>query len=166
MTETGDRVSQIQEEWARERPDVDVSPQGVIGRLHRVSTALTAELTVVFRRHGLGEGDFDVLAALRRAGAPFERTPGELAGHTMVTTGAMTKRIDRLEAQGLATRRTSDTDARGRVIALTERGRRVIDLAFEEHMRNEARLLAGLSAAEREQLEVLLTKWEGQLVDS
>jgi len=163
MSAAVDRVSQIQQEWARERPDLDVSPQGVIGRLHRVGAALTAELTVVFRKHGLGEGDFDVLAALRRAGAPFERTPGELAEHTMVTTGAMTKRIDRLIKQGLATRRVSDTDGRGRVVALTELGLRTIDLAFEEHMHNEERLLSGLSAAEREQLELLLTKWAAQL---
>ncbi|PXA70373.1 MarR family winged helix-turn-helix transcriptional regulator [Cryobacterium arcticum] len=163
MSAAVDRVSQIQQEWARERPDLDVSPQGVIGRLHRVGAALTAELTVVFRKHGLGEGDFDVLAALRRAGAPFERTPGELAEHTMVTTGAMTKRIDRLIKQGLATRRVSDTDGRGRVVALTEQGLRTIDLAFEEHMHNEERLLSGLSAAEREQLELLLTKWAAQL---
>jgi len=163
MSAAVDRVSQIQQEWARERPDLDVSPQGVIGRLHRVGAALTAELTVVFRKHGLGEGDFDVLAALRRAGAPFERTPGELAEHTMVTTGAMTKRIDRLIKQGLATRRVSATDGRGRVVALTELGLRTIDLAFEEHMHNEERLLSGLSAAEREQLELLLTKWAAQL---
>ena len=163
MTEPVDRVGRIQAEWARERPDLDVSPQGVIGRLHRVGAALTEELTAVYREHGLGEGDFDVLATLRRAGEPFERTPTELAEHTMVTTGAMTKRIDRLVGRGLATRRASDTDGRGRVVALTPEGRRLIDVAFEAHLRNEERLLGGLSATERTQLEALLTKWAARL---
>lgn len=80
-------------------------PQGVIGRLHRLGALLTEQLRLVYRRYGLSEGEFDVLAALRRAGEPFERAPGELAAHTMVTTGAMTKRIDRLERGGLVTRR-------------------------------------------------------------
>ena len=83
---------------------------------------LTEQLVIVYRRHGLGEGEFDVLATLRRAGAPYERAPGELAAHTMVTTGAMTKRLDRLERDGLVTRRASSTDGRGRVVALTEPG--------------------------------------------
>ena len=95
----------------------------------------------MYRRHGLGEGDFDVLATLRRAGEPYERAPGELAAHTMVTTGAMTKRIDRLEHDGLVTRRPSAVDGRGRVVALTEAGRELIDQAFAEHMRNERRLV-------------------------
>ena len=101
VTENPDHVARIQEAWRRERPDLDVAPQGVIGRLHRVAARLTEELIAVYRDHGLGEGDFDVLATLRRAGAPYERTAGELAEHTMITTGGMTKRIDRLEAAGL-----------------------------------------------------------------
>ncbi|MFJ4409108.1 MarR family winged helix-turn-helix transcriptional regulator [Streptomyces sp. NPDC088910] len=154
-----DHVARIQREWARERPDVDVRPQGVIGRLHRLAGRLTDELCVVYREHGLGEGDFDVLAALRRAGAPFERAPSELAEHTMVTTGAMTKRIDRLERAGLATRRPSELDGRGRVVALTAHGREVIDRAFTAHMANERRLLGALTGDEAAQLEALLTKW-------
>jgi len=154
-----DRVARIQSEWGRERPDVDVAPQGVIGRLHRLAGFLTEELLVVYRKHGLGEGDFDVLATLRRAGAPYERAAGELADFTMVTTGAMTKRIDRLERAGLVTRRASEQDGRGRVIALTERGRELIDAAFTEHMRNERRLLDQLTPQEAAQMEQLLTKW-------
>lgn len=91
----------------------------MIGRLHRLAGLLTEELCVVYRRFGLSEGEFDVLAALRRAGEPFERAPGELAAHTMVTTGAMTKRIDRLERSGLVTRRRAAGDGRARVVALT-----------------------------------------------
>ena len=154
-----DRVAEIQEAWARERPDLDVTPQAVIGRLHRLAAYLTEELCVVYRRHGLGEGEFDVLAALRRAGEPFERAPGELARHTMVTTGAMTKRLDRLERDGLVSRRMSAEDGRGRVVALTPAGRRVIDDAFADHMANEHRLLAALDPADAARLETILRAW-------
>jgi len=154
-----DHVARIQQAWARERPDLDVAPQGVIGRLHRLAGHLTEELRLVYRRYGLGEGEFDVLATLRRAGEPFERAPGELAAFTMVTTGAMTKRIDRLERDGLVARRVSATDGRGRVVALTEAGRALIDQAFAEHMRNERRLVDQLTPADAARLEAILTTW-------
>ncbi|RJK95461.1 MarR family winged helix-turn-helix transcriptional regulator [Vallicoccus soli] len=160
-----DRVDRIQAEWARERPDLDVSPQGVIGRLHRLAAALTDELVPVFRRHGLGEGDFDVLAALRRAGPPYERSAGALAAATMVTSGGTTKRLDRLEAAGLVVRRPSPVDGRGRVVALTPRGVEVVDAAVTEHMANEHRLLEGLSAEDRRLLEDLLRRWLARLED-
>ncbi|MEU4561088.1 MarR family transcriptional regulator [Actinoplanes sp. NPDC023936] len=159
MPEHFDHVARIQREWARERPDLDVTPQGVIGRLHRLSAHLTEQLCVVYRRYGLGEGEFDVLAALRRAGEPFERAPGELAAFTMVTTGAMTKRLDRLERDGLVTRRPSAADGRGRVVALTTAGQELIDQAFTEHMRNERRLLDQLTPEQAAALESLLTTW-------
>ncbi|MCU1480422.1 MAG: marR [Subtercola sp.] len=154
-----DRVARIQQDWARERPDLDVTPQGVIGRLHRLAAHLTTELTAVYEKHGLGEGEFDVLAALRRAGSPYERAPGELAQHTMVTTGAMTKRLDRLTAAGLVVRRNAEGDGRRRVVALTPRGVDVIDAAFTDHMANEHRLVDQLSAADRASLEATLTRW-------
>lgn len=159
MHDYEDHVARIQAEWARERPDLDVSPQGVIGRLHRLAGFLTEQLCLVYRRHGLNEGEFDVLAALRRAGDPFERAPGKLAAFTMVTTGAMTKRIDRLERDGLVTRRRSAADGRGRVVALTPAGRELIDRAFADHMSNERRILDDLSADEAARLETLLTAW-------
>lgn len=159
MTEYSDRVASIQQEWARERPDLDVSPQGVIGRLHRLAAHLTGELTAVYREHGLGEGEFDVLATLRRAGAPFERTPGELARYTMVTSGAISKRIDRLERGGLVAQRASVDDGRGRVVALTDTGRRLIDEAFAAHMRNERRLLDELGVRDAANLEAILARW-------
>lgn len=154
-----DRVARIQEQWRKERPDLDVSPQGVIGRLHRLAGHLTAELVAVYERHGLSEGEFDVLATLRRSGAPYELAAGELAEHTMVTTGGLTKRLDRLESGGLITRRRSDTDGRGRVVRLTAAGRRVIDEAFTDHMRNERRLLDQLTPDDAERLESLLARW-------
>jgi DNA-binding MarR family transcriptional regulator len=154
-----DRVAEIQAQWRRERPDLDVSPQGLVGRLHRLGDLLRAELVTVYQRFGLGEGEFDVLAALRRQGAPYALAPGALARHTMVTTGAMTKRIDRLEAAGLVERSASPADGRGRVVRLTPAGTTLIDEAFAAHVRNELRLVAALAPADRAQLEVLLTQW-------
>lgn len=159
MADTDDAVARIQAAWTRERPDLDVAPQGVIGRLHRLAAHLTRELVPVYARHGLGEGEFDVLATLRRTGSPFERAPGELAEHTMVTTGAMSKRIDRLVDAGLVERRASDGDGRRRIVALTADGRRVIDAAFTEHIANEQRLVGQLSREDRDALESILGRW-------
>ncbi|MFI9390237.1 MarR family winged helix-turn-helix transcriptional regulator [Streptomyces bauhiniae] len=154
-----DHVARIQADWRRERPEVDVAPQGVIGRLHRLGARITEELCLVYGRYGLSEGEFDVLCALRRAGEPYERAPGELAAHTMVTTGAMTKRLDRLERAGLVTRRRSADDQRGRIVALTTPGHALIDEAFTAHMRNERRLVDLLSPSEAAALETLLKTW-------
>ncbi|WP_368498671.1 MarR family winged helix-turn-helix transcriptional regulator [Herbiconiux sp. A18JL235] len=159
MTEFDDRVGRIQAAWRRERPDLDVSPQGVIGRLHRLAAHLTAELEVVYARHGLSEGEFDVLATLRRAGDPFELAPSELADQTMVTTGGMTKRLDRLGARGLLSRRAAGGDGRRRVVALTPEGVEVIDAAFADHMENGRRLLDQLGASDARDLEELLARW-------
>jgi len=159
MTSEPDHVGRIMQQWRTERPDLDLSPQGVIGRLHRLSDALYAELDVVYREFGVGDGEFDVLATLRRSGAPFELTPGELAAATMVSSGAVTKRVDRLVAGGLVSRRVSDSDARGRIVRLTPRGRRLIDRAFEKHIANEHRLVSSLTERERAQLAGLLEKW-------
>ncbi|MBL8931431.1 MAG: winged helix-turn-helix transcriptional regulator [Kineosporiaceae bacterium] len=158
-----DGVAAIMAEWARERPDLDVSPQGLIGRLHRLAARLDEELLRVYRHHGLAAGEFDVLATLRRAGEPFERTPSDLAAATMITSGAVTKRVDRLIAAGLVTRRMSRTDGRGRVVALTVAGRHLIDAAFTEHMANEHRLVGLLSVDQRAELAELLLVWTRRL---
>jgi DNA-binding MarR family transcriptional regulator len=138
----------------------------VIGRLHRIAGRLTNELTVVYAQYGLTEGEFDVLAALRRAGTPYERAPGEIALHTMVTTGAVSKRVDRLEQAGLVRRRRNDDDGRGRMVRLTPAGKRLIDKAFTAHIANEQRLLAALSPSEADQLESLLTTWLARIEPS
>ncbi|MFA6576099.1 MAG: MarR family transcriptional regulator, partial [Nocardioides sp.] len=118
-----DHVGRIMAQWGVERPDLDVSPQGIIGRLHRLAVQLDEELRPVFAAAGLSDGDFDVMAALRRSGAPYELSPGQIADTTMVTSGAVTKRLDRLEGAGLVSRRTSTDDGRARRVRLTERGR-------------------------------------------
>ena len=149
-------MATVVDQWRAERPDLDVSPLLVIGRVHRIAQALTPELVEVYARHGLGEGDFDVLATLRRQGTPYALTPSQLVERTMVTSGAVSKRVDRLSERGLVVRRPRQSDRRSVTVALTAKGRRVIDAAMEEHVANEARLLAGLDADDRARLGALL----------
>ncbi|WP_331766168.1 MarR family transcriptional regulator [Embleya sp. NBC_00896] len=153
-----DAVDLIVDQWRRERPDLDAGPVHMVGRITRLHWALEERLCRVFERHDLGRGEFDVLATLRRSGPPFELTAGELRGSTMVTSGAVTKRVDRLEIAGLVSRRAAEDDARGRLIRLTDQGRELIDEVVEQHFRNEARLLAGLTADEQSALTDLLRK--------
>ncbi len=159
MSHDLDHVGQIREQWARERPDVDTSAMDVIGRLHRLAEELHRELRPVFAAAGLTDGEFDVLAALRRHGAPFELTPSQLADTTMITSGTVTKRVDRLAAAGLVTRTRADHDGRVRRIALTERGCSVVDDLVGAHYANEERLLSTFSETERDQLTRLLRQW-------
>jgi len=160
-----DHVGRILAQWGRERPDLDVSPLGVVGRLHRLADALNVELRALFATAGLSDGDFDVIASLRRSGEPYALTPSELAATTMVTSGAVTKRVDRLATQGYVTRTVSSSDARSRTIALTAAGHALIDELFPRHVENERRLLAGLSADEQADLARLLEKW-GRTLDA
>lgn len=154
-----DHVGRLMEQWRVERPDLDVSPMGVIGRLHRLSAALHDQLRPVFAAAGLSDGEFDILASLRRSGAPYELTPGELSATTMVTSGAVTKRLDRLEGAGLVSRSVCSDDARSRRIRLTPEGLALVDRLVGEHVANEHRLLSGLTEAERSRLASLLEKW-------
>ncbi|QIM21518.1 MarR family transcriptional regulator [Phycicoccus sp. HDW14] len=157
-----DHVATVHDQWRTERPDLDTTPLLVIGRIHRLAAALTPELTAVYAEFGLGEGEFDVLATLRRQGAPFTLTPGELSDRTMVTSGAVSKRLDRLEERGLVERRASTADGRSRPVTLTPAGRDLIDDAMTAHTANEARLLAALPARDRDALARLL----GRLAES
>jgi DNA-binding MarR family transcriptional regulator len=159
-----DHVDEILEQWGRERPDLDPSPIGLIGRLHRLADVLNVELRTVFAEAGLGDGDFDVLVTLRRHGAPYELTPGELGSATMVTSSAVTKRIDRLERAGLVTRRVSRDDARSRRIRLSDAGLELVDRLMGRHIANEHRLVGGLSDRDRAQLAAILRRW-GQSLD-
>jgi DNA-binding MarR family transcriptional regulator len=160
-----DHVDGILTQWQRERPDLDPSPIGLIGRLHRLADVLNVELRGVFAEAGLGDGDFDVLVTLRRNGTPYEMTPGELCASTMVTSSAVTKRIDRLERGGLVTRTVSEADARSRRIRLTDRGFELVDRLMAVHIANEHRLVAGLSGRDRSQLAAILRRW-GQALDA
>jgi DNA-binding MarR family transcriptional regulator len=148
---THDRVDQILAEWARERPDLDASPIGVIGRVSRAARYLERELETTLRRHGLDTGTYDVLAALRRSGAPYELSASSLADATMIARSSMTSRIDRLEASGLVSRVDDERDGRGVGVRLTRSGFELIEHAILDHLASEARVLGELpeGAAER-----------------
>lgn len=163
MVSEVDHVGRIMEQWRTERPDLDVTPQGVVGRLHRVAARLTEELVAVYAEFGLGEGEFDVLATLRRHGTPYEMTPSDLAASTMVSSGAVTKRVARCAEQGWVTSRVSERDGRGRVVALTPAGRDLIDRAFTAHIANEHRLVSLLSEQDRARLAQILQTWSRDL---
>lgn len=151
-------VAEIVAQWRRERPDLDPSPILVIGQMARLTQLYEPLLRPPFAQAGLGSGDFDVLAALRRTGEPFTLTPGQLSKSLLVTTGAITKRLDRLQTRGLLQRAVSPDDSRGRLVTLTPAGANLVDDLIAVHLANEARLLAGLSAEEREQLAAMLAR--------
>ena len=154
-----DRAAKAIEQWTRERPDLDVSPMAVLGRLNEASSLIARErLVPLFARFGLQAGEFDVLATLRRSGQPYALTPTSLYEATMVTSGAMTNRLDRLEKAGLILRGPHPNDRRGIVVQLTEQGLALIDEALTAHVANEHEILAGLSGTERETLAQLLEK--------
>ena len=157
MAET-DGVDAIIEQWQRERPELDHSPIGVVGRISRLARELEARLEPVYREHGLEPGWHDVLATLRRTGPSYQLRPSDFTGSLMLTSSGTTKRLDRLERAGLIARAPDPDDRRGVIITLTEAGHELIDRVTEAHMANEARLLEGLSAAERERLAGLLRK--------
>lgn len=154
-----DHVDRILAQWRRERPDLDVSAMGPLGRLARLRAHISQEQEAVFADHGLTSASFDVLATLRRSGPPFQLSPGELLAATMVTSGTMTNRLDQLEKAGLVKRLDNPEDRRGVIIALTPEGLKRIDAAVAAHVANQQRLVAGLTPEERDALDALLKKF-------
>jgi DNA-binding MarR family transcriptional regulator len=154
-----DAVDLILEQWARERPDLDCSPMGVIGRITQLQREVHLAQRATFARHGLDAPSFDVLAALRRAGEPYQLTPTALMRTALVTSGAITQRLDRLEERGLITRTRSEADGRAVVVTLTAAGREALDAALPDHLETERGLLDGLTGAELEQLAALLRRF-------
>lgn len=151
-----DAVDIILEQWHKEKPHLDVSAMGVIGRISRLERKIDARLTATFRRFGLERWTFDVLAALRRSGHPYRLTPTELFKSLMLTSGAMTHRIDTLETMGFVARFPDPRDRRGTLVGLTPKGRNLIDEAIVAHVENEQEMLKMLTAKERQQLAQLL----------
>ncbi len=150
-----DAVDRITEQWNAVRPDVDVSPINVIGRVSRLSRLVDRRLAENFARHGIESWMYDVLATLRRSGEPYELTAGDLVRQTMVTTGAVTNRIDRLEQRGLVERRRSG-DRRKVIVRLTKRGRDLVDEVVHTHLATEREILAALSMRQQHDLARLL----------
>jgi len=138
--------------WQRERPDLDVAPMQVLSRVSRLARHLDRQRSTAFAAYGLETWEFDVLAALRRAGAPYQLTPGQLLRETMVTSGTMTNRVDRLAARGLVSREDHPGDRRGVLVTLTGSGRETVDAALSDLLRAEQDILGQLSRAEQERL--------------
>ena len=153
-----DGVDQILEQWRRERPDLDPSPIGVVGRISRLARELEQRLEPVYRAHGLEPGWHDVLATLRRTGPPYRLRPSELTGALMLTSSGTTKRLDRLEQAGLVARTPDPGDRRGTLITLTDAGRELIDAVTAAHLANERSLIGALTDAEQRTLADLLRK--------
>jgi DNA-binding MarR family transcriptional regulator len=156
MTTTEDEVDRLVAAWKRERPDLEVEPMQVLSRVTRLARHLDLARRTAFAQHGLETWEFDVLSALRRAGPPYELSPGRLIRETMVTSGTMTNRVDRLAAQGLVERLPDPEDRRGVLVRLTASGRSRVDAALEGLLSQERLLLAGLSARDQTTLAALL----------
>jgi DNA-binding MarR family transcriptional regulator len=153
-----DEVDRIVEDWSRERPDVDFAPLQVLSRVARLGKHLDRARRQAFAASGLEPWEFDVLAALRRAGAPYQLSPKALLQQTLVSSGTMTNRIDRLVGRRLVERRTDPHDGRGVLVVMTNRGAEAVDAAISELLTGEAELLEGLSKADQERLAGLLRK--------
>lgn len=151
-----DEVDRIVAAWRRERPDLDVAPLAVLSRVSRLARHLDIARRTAFAAHELETWEFDVLSALRRAGQPYELSPGALLTQTLVTSGTMTNRIDRLEQRGLVLRRPTPHDRRGVLVHLTEAGRARVDAAITDLLAEEHELLGELTADSRAQLADLL----------
>lgn len=152
MTRARDAVDRIVEEWEAERPDLDSSPIAVVGRVSRLARHLERRLAENFAAHGIEEWMYDVMATLRRIGPPHELCAGELVARTMVTTGAITNRVDRLVERGLVERWPDPADRRKVVVRLTPAGIAKVDEVAGPHLAIEDELLGPLSARQREAL--------------
>jgi DNA-binding MarR family transcriptional regulator len=151
-----DEVDRLVEAWQRERTDLDLRPMQVLSRVSRLNHHLDRARRQAFAEHGIESWEFDVLAALRRAGAPYELSPGRLIRETLVTSGTMTNRVDRLATRGFVERLPDPHDRRGVLVRLTPTGRRTVDGALVGLLEREHELLSGLDAGDQTRLAALL----------
>ena len=156
MGQLSDEVDELVAAWRVQRPDLDVAPLQVLSRVSRLARHLDIARRGAFASHGLESWEFDVLSALRRAGPPFQLTPGALLRATLVTSGTMTNRIDRLAAAGMVRREPDPRDRRGVLVTLSAQGREVVDAALTDLLAREQALLAGLRENQRTLLADLL----------
>ena len=163
LADQHDDVDQIVAAWRRERPDLDVTPLEVLSRISRLARRLDLARGTAFAEQDLEGWEFDVLSALRRAGAPYQLSPGSLVAQTLVTSGTMTNRVDRLAARGFVERQPSSTDRRGVIVRLTPLGLRSVDAAMEELLAHEHDILSGLDVSERTALTSALRRILGPL---
>lgn len=158
-----DHVDRILAQWHQERPDLDVAPMGLIGRIKRLNLTITREMEKTWAEHGLNGPSFDMLATLRRAGPPFSLSPSDLIASTMVTSGTMTNRIDQLQKSGYVERVKNPKDGRGFLISLTTKGFNVINQAMTDHVATQTKLVSNLSTKEKADLDVMLKTFQSKL---
>ena len=159
MTEHLDAAARAVAQWKQELPELKAENMLLIGRLKRAAALIARELEKVYGEYGLTEGSFDVLATLRRSGAPYTLTPTELFSALMVTSGTMTTRLKNLENQGLIDRLPNPDDARSMLVRLTDKGKELIEQAVFPHVENEKRLMEKLDLKTKTSLEYGLEKW-------
>jgi DNA-binding MarR family transcriptional regulator len=156
-----DEVDRLIEAWRRERPDLDVAPMEVLSRVTRLARHLDRARSQAFDTHGLESWEFDVLAALRRAGKPYQLSPGRLLKETLVTSGTMTNRVDRLTARGLVERLPDPADRRGVLVQLTDAGRDSVDAAMADLLAHERTLLGSISERDQQKIARVLRELVG-----
>lgn len=158
-----DRIDHLLKQWEKERPDLDATPVGILGRLMILNGLAERGVSKFLQPHNLTIQEFDVLAILRRCGHPFRRSVGVLCSYSLLSSGAMTNRVDRLEKKGLIRREQNPEDRRGVLVALTSTGRALIDKLIVERLQEAHERVSVLSSKERRQLETLLTKFLASL---
>ncbi|HHB1594783.1 TPA: MarR family winged helix-turn-helix transcriptional regulator [Vibrio campbellii] len=159
-----DAIDRVVSQWAKEKPELDTEPMAIMGRLMRIAKHMENHVAELHKRYDLKMGEFDVLATLRRSGKPYRLTPSELISSMMLTSGAMTNRLDKLEKKGLIAREHSKEDRRSVTVELTAKGFELIDSLIEQHLQAQHELMGSLSSAEKGQvnqaLKLLLPQYE------
>lgn len=156
--DTPDDIDRFRQDWTREASAIDTEPMAIFGRINRIAHQIAPSIEAMFARYGIDRGEFDVIATLRRSGAPYCLTPTEIYRSLVISSGGLTHRLNRLEKAGLVTRHTSAADRRSLLVQLTDKGAALASAAFAEDMKLEKMWMEGLSSAERNQLSGLLRK--------
>ncbi|GAL35251.1 MarR family winged helix-turn-helix transcriptional regulator [Vibrio maritimus] len=157
-----DAIDRVVEQWAKQKPELDTDPMAMMGRLMRIAKYMETKVADLHKKYDLKLGEFDVLATLRRSGKPYRLTPSELIDTMMLTSGAMTNRLDKLENKGLISREHSKEDRRSVTVQLTQDGLVLIDKLIEEHADVQKSLVKSMTAAQKKQANQLLKVWLSQ----
>ncbi|NOH94456.1 MarR family transcriptional regulator [Vibrio sp. AIC-3] len=154
-----DAIDRVVEQWAKEKPELETEPMAMMGRIMRIAKYMETQVAELHKKYDMKLGEFDVLATLRRSGKPYQLTPSELIGSMMLTSGAMTNRLDKLEAKGLISREHSKEDRRSVSVQLTKDGLILIDQMMTEHVETQKKLVKSLSASQKKNTNQLLKTW-------
>ncbi|WP_061037667.1 MarR family winged helix-turn-helix transcriptional regulator [Vibrio coralliirubri] len=154
-----DAIDRVVEQWAKEKPELETEPMAMMGRIMRIAKYMETQVADLHKKYDMKLGEFDVLATLRRSGKPYRLTPSELIGSMMLTSGAMTNRLDKLEAKGLISREHSKEDRRSVSVQLTKDGLILIDQMMTEHVETQKKLVKSLSASQKKNTNQLLKTW-------